>query len=52
MRSVVISGGGTGIGFAIAESFAAAGDAVTITGRRSDVIAAVNGRARSRPPGR
>lgn len=38
-REVVITGGGTGIGLAIAESFAAAGERVTITGRREEVLA-------------
>ena len=38
-RNVVISGGGTGIGAAVAESFAAAGDHVTILGRREHVLA-------------
>jgi len=38
-RTVVVTGGGTGIGRATAARFAAAGDAVTILGRRPDVLA-------------
>lgn len=38
MRQVVVTGGGTGIGRAIAAAFCDAGDAVTITGRRVDVL--------------
>ena len=38
MRQVIITGGGTGIGRAIAAAFRSAGDAVTITGRRVDVL--------------
>lgn len=38
MRQVLITGGGTGIGLAIAHAFAQAGDAVTITGRRLEVL--------------
>jgi 3-oxoacyl-[acyl-carrier protein] reductase len=34
MRNVVVTGGGTGIGAAVAAAFAAAGDQVVITGRR------------------
>ena len=37
-RTVVITGGGTGIGKAVAASFAEAGDRVVITGRRRDVL--------------
>jgi 3-oxoacyl-[acyl-carrier protein] reductase len=37
-RRIVVSGGGTGIGRAIAASFARAGDDVTIVGRRADVL--------------
>jgi 3-oxoacyl-[acyl-carrier protein] reductase len=38
MRQVIVTGGGTGIGRAIAAAFCEAGDAVTITGRRVDVL--------------
>jgi len=37
-RQVVVSGGGTGIGRAIAAAFAADGDRVVIVGRRADVL--------------
>jgi NAD(P)-dependent dehydrogenase (short-subunit alcohol dehydrogenase family) len=39
-RRVVVSGGGTGIGRAIARSFARDGDRVAIIGRRADVLRA------------
>jgi 3-oxoacyl-[acyl-carrier protein] reductase len=39
MRSVVVTGGGTGIGRAVAAAFADLGDEVVITGRRADVLA-------------
>jgi len=39
-RTAVVSGGGTGIGLAVAEHLAAAGDDVILTGRREDVLAA------------
>ncbi|MCF6476590.1 SDR family oxidoreductase [Nonomuraea sp. MG754425] len=38
MREVVVTGGGTGIGYAIAAAFASLGDRVTITGRREQVL--------------
>ncbi|OZM73538.1 3-oxoacyl-ACP reductase [Amycolatopsis antarctica] len=38
-RNVVVTGGGTGIGYAVAARFARDGDTVTITGRREDVLA-------------
>jgi len=38
MRQIVVTGGGTGIGRAVAEVFAAQGDQVVITGRRRDVL--------------
>lgn len=38
MRNVVITGGGTGMGLATAGRFAAGGDAVTIVGRRREVL--------------
>ncbi|MGW4400834.1 SDR family NAD(P)-dependent oxidoreductase [Amycolatopsis nivea] len=37
-REAVVTGGGTGIGYAIAAAFARASDRVTITGRREDVL--------------
>ena len=38
-RHVVVTGGGTGLGAAIAARFAADGDYVTIIGRREQVLA-------------
>ena len=38
MRQIVVTGGGTGIGRAVAEAFAGQGDQVVITGRRKDVL--------------
>ena len=38
MRQVVVTGGGTGIGLAVAGEFVQAGDQVTITGRREYVL--------------
>ncbi|GAA2888527.1 SDR family oxidoreductase [Streptosporangium fragile] len=38
MREIVVTGGGTGIGYAVAAAFAAQGDRVTITGRREHVL--------------
>lgn len=37
-RNIVVTGGGTGIGRAVAAKFAAAGDSVVITGRRAEVL--------------
>lgn len=37
-RRVVVSGGGTGIGLATAEAFAADGDRVVLLGRREDIL--------------
>jgi 3-oxoacyl-[acyl-carrier protein] reductase len=38
MRQVVVTGGGTGIGLAVAAQFARRGEHVTITGRREQVL--------------
>jgi 3-oxoacyl-[acyl-carrier protein] reductase len=38
-REIVVTGGGTGIGYAVAALFVKAGDSVTITGRREKVLA-------------
>ena len=37
-KLVLITGGGTGLGFAMARCFVAAGARVAITGRRGDVL--------------
>lgn len=39
-RVVVVSGGGTGIGRAVAEAFARQGDKVFVLGRRAEVLRA------------
>ncbi|MDH6117359.1 SDR family oxidoreductase [Kitasatospora sp. GAS204B] len=38
MRQIIVSGGGTGIGRAVAAAFADQGDQVVITGRRQEVL--------------
>ena len=49
MRNVVVTGGATGIGYAIAETFVAMGDAVVITGRRAGVLDAAASQLGARP---
>ncbi|MBF6333844.1 SDR family NAD(P)-dependent oxidoreductase [Nocardia transvalensis] len=52
-RTVLVTGGGTGLGYAIADRFVADGDAVFITGRRAEVldkaVATLGERARAVP---
>ena len=43
-RTAVVTGGGTGIGLAVAVEFVRAGDSVTITGRREHVLKEAAGR--------
>ncbi|MBO0832618.1 MAG: SDR family NAD(P)-dependent oxidoreductase, partial [Actinobacteria bacterium] len=53
MRQVVVTGGGTGIGRAVAAAFAQEGNEVIITGRRPEPLAvaaaAIGGSARAVP---
>jgi 3-oxoacyl-[acyl-carrier protein] reductase len=49
MREVVVTGGGTGIGYAVAATFADLGDRVTITGRREGVLGEAAARLGARP---
>jgi 3-oxoacyl-[acyl-carrier protein] reductase len=48
VRNVVVTGGATGIGYAIAKTFVGAGDAVVITGRRAGVLRAAAGQLGAR----
>jgi NAD(P)-dependent dehydrogenase (short-subunit alcohol dehydrogenase family) len=43
-KAALVTGGGTGIGAAIAEAYASAGASVAVTGRRPDPLASVAGR--------
>jgi len=43
-ETALITGGGTGLGFGVAEAFVAAGARVVLTGRREDVLAAAAAR--------
>ncbi|WP_327675369.1 SDR family NAD(P)-dependent oxidoreductase [Kitasatospora sp. NBC_00458] len=50
-RVVVVSGGGTGIGYAVAEAFAGEGEQVVLTGRRAEVLDRAAERLRAAHPG-
>ncbi|WP_141726329.1 SDR family NAD(P)-dependent oxidoreductase, partial [Actinacidiphila rubida] len=47
IRNIVVTGGGTGIGLAIATRFAADGHRVTIVGRRREVLRTTAGELRA-----
>jgi 3-oxoacyl-[acyl-carrier protein] reductase len=51
IRTVVVTGGGTGIGRAIATSFAAAGDLVVMAGRRQETLATAAAEIGATTPG-
>lgn len=48
-RTVLVTGGGTGIGRAVAARFAAGGDTVYVTGRRGEVLATAAAAIGARP---
>ena len=49
-RKAVVTGGGTGLGYAMSEALAAAGATVLIAGRRVDMLAAAADQLRATLP--